>query len=104
MPSSWKSPGHKDFEFMEVRGFSALKAPGSFPPSISRAFPPRLPSPKRGRPPKGAKVEPVVVKAVKMPPDFWNALEVAARARGITLHAAMRAALVDWLGRDLGMA
>jgi predicted DNA-binding ribbon-helix-helix protein len=44
-----------------------------------------------------------MVKAVKMPPAFWNALAVAARARGMTLHAAMRAALVDWLGRDLGM-
>lgn len=104
MPSSWKSPGHKDFEFMGVRGFAASKRPEPPLPASPVASPPRLPTPKRGRPAKGVAVEPVEVKAVKMPPAFWKALEVAARKHGLTLHAAMRTALVEWLGVESGRA
>jgi len=104
MPSSWKSPGHKDFEFMEVRGFSALSGPKPHPPTDPPARIPELPAPKRGRPAKGAVVEPVEVKAVKMPPAFWKALELAAMKRGLTVHAAMRTALVEWLGGESGRA
>jgi hypothetical protein len=104
MPSSWKSPHHKDFEFMEVRGFSAHKRPQSLSPPAVPVAPPGLPAPRRGRPAKGSVVEPVEVRAVKMPPAFWLALAAAARRRGLTLHGAMRTALVAWLDANPGRA
>jgi hypothetical protein len=51
-----------------------------------------------GRPPKG-KEAPVQVKAVKMPVAFWETFEAQAEAAGLTLHAAMRSALLDWASR-----
>ena len=53
---------------------------------------------KPGRPPKG-KEAPVQVKAVKMPVAFWESFESQAEAAGLTLHAAMRSALLEWASR-----
>jgi hypothetical protein len=54
-------------------------------------------SPKKGRPKKGEKRAAVVGKTVKQTPAFWRALEAKALARGMTLHEAMRDALMKWL-------
>ena len=51
-----------------------------------------------GRPPKGEEA-PVQVKAVKMPADFWDSFQSQAQAAGLTLHAAMRNALLEWAGK-----
>ncbi len=51
-----------------------------------------------GRPPKGEEA-PVQVKAVKMPPEFWDAFQAQAQEAGLTLHAAMRNALLEWAGK-----
>ena len=51
-----------------------------------------------GRPPKGEEA-PVQVKAVKMPAAFWDSFQAQARADGLTLHAAMRNALLEWAGK-----
>jgi hypothetical protein len=53
---------------------------------------------KPGRPPKG-KEAPIQVKAVKMAVAFWESFEFQAEAAGLTLHAAMRAALLEWASR-----
>jgi hypothetical protein len=53
---------------------------------------------KPGRPPKG-KEAPIQVKAVKMPVAFWESFESQAEASGLTLHAAMRSALLEWASR-----
>jgi len=53
---------------------------------------------KPGRPPKG-KEAPIQVKAVKMPVAFWESFESQAQAAGLTLHAAMRSALLEWASR-----
>ncbi|WP_316415783.1 hypothetical protein [Mesoterricola silvestris] len=50
---------------------------------------------KPGRPPKGQEA-PVQVKAVKMPAEFWDSFESQAEAAGLSLHAAMRSALLEW--------
>ncbi len=52
---------------------------------------------KRGRPPKGSEAGPTVTKSVRLPPEVWEQLEASARARGIALHALLRAALLAWL-------
>lgn len=51
-----------------------------------------------GRPPKGEEA-PVQVKAVKMPTAFWDSFQAEAQANGLTLHAAMRNALLEWAGK-----
>ncbi len=51
-----------------------------------------------GRPPRG-KEAPVQVKAVKMPASFWESFQSKADAAGLTLHAAMRSALMEWAGK-----
>ena len=51
-----------------------------------------------GRPPKGEEA-PVQVKAVKMPAAFWDSFQSEAQAAGLTLHAAMRNALLEWVGK-----
>lgn len=48
-----------------------------------------------GRPPKGEEA-PVQVKAVKMPAAFWSSFQAQAQADSLTLHAAMRNALLEW--------
>jgi len=53
---------------------------------------------KPGRPPKG-KEAPIKVKAVKMPVAFWESFESQAEAAGLTLHAAMRSALLEWASK-----
>lgn len=49
-----------------------------------------------GRPRKGEQAESVQVKAIKMTPAFWDTFQSQAEAAGMNLHAAMRAALVEW--------
>jgi ribosomal protein S12 methylthiotransferase accessory factor YcaO len=44
-------------------------------------------------------VKPVKQKVVKMPPDFWDELQGLAARQGITLHNAIRAALVEYVAR-----
>jgi hypothetical protein len=51
-----------------------------------------------GRPPRGQEA-PVQVKTVKMPVAFWESFQSKADAEGLTLHAAMRSALLEWAGR-----
>jgi hypothetical protein len=51
-----------------------------------------------GRPPKGEEA-PIQVKTVKMPVEFWTQFQEQAQAEGLTLHAAMRDALLEWAGK-----
>ena len=53
---------------------------------------------KPGRPPKGEEA-PVSVKAIKMPVSFWDNFQSKADAAGLSLHAAMRSALMEWAGK-----
>jgi hypothetical protein len=55
--------------------------------------------PKRGRPKAGEAPEPVQTKSVKMPPAFWADLQGIAGKHGLTLHAAIRAALMEWVSK-----
>jgi hypothetical protein len=56
--------------------------------------------PKKGRPKAGDIVEPVQTKSVKMPPAFWADLQGAAREHGLTMHAAIRTALMEWVTKN----
>ncbi len=52
-----------------------------------------------GRPRKGQEPGEIQVKALKMPTLFWMQLARKAEAQGLSLHAAMRIAQVEWAGR-----
>jgi hypothetical protein len=55
--------------------------------------------PGRGRPRKGQEVGPSVMKTVRVPKAFWDQLERRARSKKLTVHAAIRVALAEWVGR-----
>lgn len=53
----------------------------------------------RGRPRKGTETGPTVPRSVRFPARLWEQLEAKAKAEGISLHSALRAAILDWAKR-----
>src|SRR6266849_1864113 len=51
----------------------------------------------RGRPRKGTETGPTVPRSVRFPARVWRHLERRAKAQGMPLHAALRAAVVAWI-------
>jgi hypothetical protein len=51
----------------------------------------------RGRPRKLAEVGETEPRSVRFPPIIWKKLEGTAKKKGLTLHAALRKAILDWL-------
>jgi hypothetical protein len=51
----------------------------------------------RGRPTKGTETGPTIPRSVRFPASIWNHLEKRAKAEGIPLHAALRAAVLAWI-------
>lgn len=58
----------------------------------------------RGRPPKGTEPGPTTLRSVRLPAELWRRLERRARADGMPLLAALRAAVIAWLGDDRPVA
>ncbi len=54
----------------------------------------------RGRPRKGEETGPTIPRSIRFPAPVWKRLEKRAKAEGITLHAALRAAIIEWAGRS----
>jgi Ribbon-helix-helix protein, copG family len=53
----------------------------------------------RGRPRKLAEVGGTSPRSVRFPDEVWRVLEARARERGLTLHAALREAILAWIER-----
>ena len=53
----------------------------------------------RGRPRKGTETGPTVPRSVRFPARVWRHLERRAKAKGVPLHAALRAAVMAWIQR-----
>jgi hypothetical protein len=51
----------------------------------------------RGRPRKGTETGPTIPRSVRFPASVWRHLERRAKAEGIPLHAALRAAVMAWI-------
>ena len=51
----------------------------------------------RGRPGKGSETGPTEPRSIRFPAPVWKLLERRAKAQGLTLHAALRAAVIDWV-------
>src|ERR1700736_4497237 len=54
----------------------------------------------RGRPRKGTETGPTVPRSVRFPARIWRHLERRAKAEGIPLHAALRAAVMAWINKE----
>jgi hypothetical protein len=52
-----------------------------------------------GRPKKGSDAEPSTPRSIRFPTRLWEHLEAQARAAGLTLHAALRVAVLEWVGK-----
>ncbi len=55
---------------------------------------------RRGRPRKGEETGPTIPRSIRFPAPVWKRLEKRAKAKGITLHAALREAIIAWAGRS----
>jgi hypothetical protein len=53
----------------------------------------------RGRPRKGTETGPTVPRSVRFPAQLWKQLEAKAKTEGLTLHSALRAAILEWAKR-----
>lgn len=53
----------------------------------------------RGRPIKGTETGPTVPRSVRFPAKLWKQLEAKARAEGLSLHSALRTAILEWAKR-----
>lgn len=51
----------------------------------------------RGRPKRLMEVGGTEPRSVRFPPAIWRKLESQARRKGLSLHAALRAAILEWL-------
>jgi hypothetical protein len=51
----------------------------------------------RGRPKRGTETGPTIPRSVRFPASVWEHLERCAKAEGIPLHAALRAAVLAWV-------
>lgn len=52
---------------------------------------------RRGRPRKGTETGPTEPRSITFPAPVWELLEKRAKAQGLTLHSALRAAIIDWV-------
>src|SRR3954447_20695924 len=52
-----------------------------------------------GRPRKGTETGPTVPRSIRFPVPVWRQIEKRAKAQGITLHAALRAAVIAGMGQ-----
>ena len=55
--------------------------------------------PKRGRPKKGEETGRSVIRSVRFPARVWASVESVAKAKGMSVHAALRAAILEWIAR-----
>ena len=88
-----RNTGHTEEELQARYWQSVKEAEEDFPPDMPSLL---LHLPQRGRPKNGEVIEPVKTKSVKMPPAFWKDFQGIASNEGMTLHSAMRAALIEW--------
>jgi hypothetical protein len=54
---------------------------------------------RRGRPRKGTETGPTEPRSIRFPAAVWRMLEERAKAQGLSLHSALRAAIIEWAGR-----
>ena len=54
----------------------------------------------RGRPRKGTETGPSIPRSVRFPAKVWRHLERRAKAQGMPLHAALRAAVLAWIDEE----
>ena len=57
-------------------------------------------NPGRGRPKKGQETGPTIPRSVRFAAPVWKLLEQRAKEDGVSLHAALRAAVVAWVARS----
>jgi hypothetical protein len=53
----------------------------------------------KGRPTKLAEVGGTSPRSVRFPDEIWKLIEARAKKKGITLHAALRQAILEWIER-----
>jgi hypothetical protein len=52
-----------------------------------------------GRPRRGTETGPTEPRSIRFPAPVWKLLEARAKAQGLSLHSALRAAIIEWARR-----
>lgn len=55
---------------------------------------------RRGRPKKGEETGPTTPRSIRFPDAFWKDIETQAKADGLSVHAALREAVMAWLQKS----
>lgn len=71
-------------------------------PYYERILKSGIQTPGRGRPRKGTETGPTVPRSIRFPLGVWKQLERRAKAEGLSLHAAVRAAIARWMAEGAG--
>jgi hypothetical protein len=70
---------------------------------IEKRFGPDVPRiTRRGRPPKGEKVQPGRIRSLRIPDATWRALQRQAKASGLSTNAAVQLAVLSWTEHSSG--
>jgi hypothetical protein len=56
----------------------------------------------RGRPPKGTETGSTTPRSIRFSSEIWKTLEDKAKSNGMTLHSALRAAVLHWVSGSPG--
>ncbi len=57
---------------------------------------------RRGRPRRGTETGLTEPRSIRFPAPVWKVLEARARSEGLTLHSALRVAILEWARRPGG--
>jgi hypothetical protein len=79
----------------EVRFTRATAKPN---PYFERYWAEQGVKPRRGRPKKGEESGPTHPRSIRFPDEVWSRLEAVARSQHLTVHAALRTAVLQWMG------
>lgn len=94
-----RGPSRKSLEEMPEIDFSTLKrVPNPYAARIAKEGITINVTP--GRPKKGEETGPTIPRSIRFPAAVWERLEELAGAEGMTLHAALRAAVLAWIAEQ----
>lgn len=92
---SAREPSKRSLREMPEADFSKGARPNRFASRIARGG--LVVQVGRGRPRKVAEVGLTTPRSVRFPEQIWKLLGQRARKRGLTVHAAMRLAILEWM-------
>ena len=90
-----REPSKRSLREMPEADFSSGARPNRFASRIARGGP--VVQVGGGRPRKVAEAGLTTPRSIRFPRRIWKLLNQRARKKGLTMHAAMRLAIIEWM-------